>query len=60
MPRGPKAGSVPETVRGAPGVISPCLGAPQIFHSRILALHGMECACSSHTALSLNTGFLFP
>lgn len=31
-----------------------------VFHSRILALHGMECACSSHTTLSLNTGFLFP
>ena len=39
---------------------SPTPWCSLFFHSRILALRGTEGAYSSHTALSLNTRFLFP
>ena len=58
-PEVPRLALVPETVGVSRGDF-PSPWCSLVFHSRVLALHGAECAYSSHTALSLNTGGLFP
>lgn len=60
VPRGPKAGAGAwNSWGGGTRGDSPTPWCSLSFHSRILALRGTEGAYSSHTALSLNTGFLF-